>query len=419
MKSLKNIFICVLCVCLVVGCCFSVGAATNTVITISTKTASPGEEVKIDISISNNPGIMAMAFCITYDSNALTYESCEKGYLSSYTLKDHSDEGHISFVNVEGSDKTTNGKIISLTFKVKPDAKPGKYAIKLANSDRKTYGYNLHNCFSNSNLDYIVPVVSSGSITIPETCENSGHKFDAGTVITPADCTHTGSKTHNCVRCGFSETVEIPITHDFEDEWTIDKAATLEEDGVMSRHCKKCDEVTDEIAFSYEEIGGDDIGDNSSEETPDTPESSNTASDNSGVSDSEITDNSSVTDNSDTAQSDKTTNTQKPSVNNVVGEKVPQQEAEKLENFPKPEQQKPEQNNSQVPDNTSSENPSNQQNSSVPNANDSDTLVNNTNDSEPSFYATTTGIIMIVVCSLLSIAIITLGIILIIKNKKS
>ena len=410
MKTLKNAFIVVLSLCLILACSLTVTAANTTSISISNKTANADETVVIDINIKNNPGIMAMAFCITYDSSVLTYEGYEKGYLSSYTLKDHSDKGHITFVNVEGSNKSTDGKIVSVTFKVKPDAKPGKYAIKLANSDRKTYGYKLHNCFSNSNLDYIVPTVSSGSITIPETCENSGHKFDEGTVITPADCTHTGSKTQNCVRCDFSETVEIPITHDFEDLWTIDKAATPQEDGIMSRHCKKCDEVTDTITFSFEEIGGDEEDGTSSEEIPDektesSSESDKTSSDSSENVDSEITDSS-----EEAPNSSNQTNIQKPSINNTVGEKVPQQEAEKLENFPKPEQQKPDEDNSQIPDDSSTVSSSDQPLSS-------ENLTGDTDD-EISFYSTPVGIAMIIICSIISIAIIVLGILLIIKNKK-
>ncbi len=416
MKITKKFIMVVFCLCLLTVCCFSANAETTPLITISNKTALPGEEVTIDINISNNPGIMAMAFCITYDSDALEYTGYTKGYLSKYTVKNHSDKGHISFVNDESSDKSNNGKILSVKFKAKNDAAPKKYKITLANLNRQKYGNRLYKSFSNSNLKNIEPTVKSGSITVLETCENSGHKFGSWEVITPADCTNKGSSTHTCVRCDYSETIETPIAHDFENEWTIDKAATPEEDGVMSRHCKKCDETTDKITFSYEEIGGDDTDDTSSDEESSTSAPSDTPS-----GDSTITDNSSTTDSTDATQNDNSStssNSQKPSIDNIVGEKVPQQEAEKLENYPLPEPPKPNTNNSQIDSDTQSETASNQDVASDPISNDSDLTVDNTTDDEVTFFETTTGIIMIVVCSLLSIGIIALGIILIIKNKK-
>ncbi len=419
MKNLKKVFIIVLCFMLVAICTLTAAAASTPSISISNKTAAAEETVVIDISITNNPGIMAMTFCITYDSSAFTYEGYEKGYLTSYTLKDHSDKGHVSFVNIESSDKSTNGKIISLSFKVKPDAKPGKYPIALANSNRQTHGNKLHNSFSNSNLDYIVPTVSTGSITIPETCENSGHKFSAWEIISPADCTNTGLQKHNCIRCDFSEEETIPITHDFEDEWTIDKAATPEEDGIMSRHCKACEAVTDKITFSYEEIGDDDTHDTSSEET-----SSDISSDDSEISGgTSSSDNSShesdkpnsSNQNSTPNSSNENSTNNKPNIENIVGEKVPQQEAEKLENYPKPETEKPDSSDT---NSTTDENITSQENTSENVLNNSITTSDGFESDESSFFETTTGIIMIVVCSALSIGILVLGIILIIKNKK-
>lgn len=409
MEMTKKFIMVVFCLCLLAVGCFTANAETIPLITISNKTALPGEEVTIDISISNNPGIMAMAFCITYDSDALEYTGYTKGYLSKYTVKNHSDKGHIAFVNDESSDKSNNGIILSVKFKTKNDAAPKKYKITLANLDRKKYGNKLYKSFSNSNLKNIEPTIKSGSITILETCENSGHKFGSWKVITPANCINTGLQRHSCIRCNFSEEVVIPITHDFEDEWTIDKAATPEEDGIMSRHCKKCDEATDKITFSYEEIGGDDTDDTSSDEELSTPESSNTSSDN-----SVITDNSSITDSTKAPQdsSNKPTNTQKPSIDNVIGEKIPQQEAQKLENYPGAIKPNPDNSN------TLSENSSKQETSSNLITNDSDIIIDNTRDNESSFFETTTGIIMIVVCSILSIGIIVFGIILIIKNKR-
>ena len=419
MKFIKNAVIITVCLALITLNLFTVNAATTPNIIISTKTANPSDMVTIDISISNNPGIMAMAFCIVYDSDSFSFESYEKGYLSSCTLKDHSDKGHISFVNVEGSDKTNNGKIISLSFKVKDSAKSGLHPIYLANSDRQKYGNKLHNSFANSKQDHIIPTVTTGGIIVPGTCQTE-HQYGNWHTTKAANCAETGLKNRTCKICGYCEEVVITVPHDFEAEWTVDKAATPDTDGEMSRHCKNCDATTDKIIFSYEEIGGD--------ETPDDTTSSDTSSDSTGSENtSDISSDNSTSNEANSSTTETTapsqdsnsssTNNKQPSIDNVVGEKVPQQEAEKLENYPqndKPEENKPDQNNN----NTSSENTQSQEvvfKDETPNSNNSVELPQ---DDDDSFFTTPTGIVMIIICSALSFGVLTLGVILIIKNRK-
>ncbi len=247
--------------CAIISCSFfaTVSAATTPTITVSSVEAVPGKTVKIDIEIAGNPGIMAMAFCITYDSEMLVYKGFERGYISSCTTQNHADKGHVSFVNVENKDVSTNGKIISLSFDIKSDAKPGEYAITLANSNREKYGTKLHNSFSNSKQDFVVPRVVSGGVTVLESCEEIGHQYSEWNTTKDANCNEIGLKERVCIRCEAVEEDIIPITHDFESEWSVDKDATSEEDGVMSRHCTKCNEVTDVKTFKLGDIDGDNL----------------------------------------------------------------------------------------------------------------------------------------------------------------
>lgn len=60
MEMTKKFIMVVFCLCLLTVGRFTANAETIPLITISNKTALPGEEVTIDISISNNPGIMAI-----------------------------------------------------------------------------------------------------------------------------------------------------------------------------------------------------------------------------------------------------------------------------------------------------------------------------------------------------------------------
>lgn len=396
---LKKLITILLSVAICISLCITVsaeGSGTPT-IKLSNVSAMPGDSVTINIDISNNPGIMAIAFCVTYDKDAFEFEKetfdsnkSTSGYITSPTYTDHSDKGHISFSYVGTSDKATNGTMLAIPFKIKNTAKAGKHTIAIANSNREKYGYKLHNSFSNSKQQAIVPTVIAGSITVGETCENSGHKYGDYTIIKSADCTNTGLKNHVCERCQFSEDVIIPITHDFESDWTIDKQATPQEDGIMSRHCTKCQEVTDTITFSYKEITG---GDESSDQTA----SNNSSSDTSSV----------------TSNTEQTT----PNIENVVGEKVPVQEVEKFEDY--------QQNIKPNLDNSSQNEESTQESSSQTTSDDSTlttgTVSNDTNssDDESSASKGASNIIILIISLLLSIGILALGIILIIRNKKS
>ena len=399
----------ILCLCIILICSITTAANTAPVITISNVTADNGQEVVVDISIAQNPGIMAMAFCITYDSSALEYTGYNKGYLSKYTIKDHSAKGHISFVNDESSDKATNGVIVSVKFKIKDNARGKKYEISLANLNRQKYGTRLYKSFSNSKLESIEPTVISGGITVRETCENSDHKFSDWSIITPADCTNKGSKTHTCIRCEFSETAEIPITHNFEAEWTIDKAATPEEDGEMSRHCTLCDAVTDKITFSYEEIGGDD---DTSSESPSDDISGDTSK-NENPSYNENDSNDEIT-SSDTINNNENV---KPDIDNVVGEKVPQQEAEKLENYQPPKE------NDDSSEITSSEDDASEivesDNELIDSITTDTNQPNANSDGEKtSFFDTPLNVALVVIGIVLLVGIIIFSAVIIIKRKK-
>lgn len=443
MSRTKNFLSALLCVIFCVSISLTVFAASSdTTITVSNISAMPGDTVVVDVEISNNPGIMAMAFCITYDNDALTYVSYEKGYLSSYTIKDHSDKGHISVVNVESSDKSNDGKIISVVFEVKEKASPGRHVITIANSNREKYGTKLHNSFSNSKQQFVVPLVTAGGITVPETCENSGHKYSDWNIINDANCTETGLKNRTCARCQIVDEATIPVAHDFESDWTIDKVATPNEDGIMSRHCKLCDAVTDKINFSYEEIGGDDTDNTSSDDaSSDDASSGDTSSDsasedgasnysssensypntsNENTSENDASDNQSNTHSQSVTQSNSN-QTEKPVIDNVVGEKVPLSEVEKFKDY----QQNIKPN---LENNSSNEEASSDETySSSTKSDNSDTTTgaiqnddNTISQSEKSSYFTSpTGIAMIVICLLISIGIIIISIVLIVRRKKA
>lgn len=423
MKKIKIFMSLILCIVLCAAMSFSVFAAPVPNIKISNEAAMAGQEVTVDITISGNPGIMAMTFSITYDKAQFEFINVANGFISTPTYKDHSDKGYVAFSISETSDKTTSGNIMSIKFKIKDTAKPGKYAINLCNPDYEKYGSKIDNCFSNSKEELIVPKITIGSITVETECDRTGHNFGGWAVTKEPSCTETGLKTRTCSRCGGVEEISLTIKHDLEDDWTVDKAATPQENGTMSRHCKLCGAHLEEITFTYEEVGGNDTessnpennsSSNNSSSTNDNsqPDNSETESSDSQT-DSSTDDNSQPTQSTPDTSSDNTIDTpnKKPTINNTVGSKNPLSAVEGLKDY----QDKFVQNEPEEP--TESEifiNPEQQEG-----INDIDSDNQSKKEIKPStFFTSTAGIVLLVICILLSLGILVLGVILIIKNNK-
>lgn len=466
MKKTKIIASLFLCIILCASMCTTALAAPTPNIKISNEAAMAGNEVTISVSITGNPGIMAMTFSITYDKSQFEFIDVTKGFVSTPVYKNHSDKGYVAFSISETSDKTASGNIISIKFKIKDNAKPGKYTIALGNPNYEKYGANIDNCFSNSKQDLIVPKITNGSITVESECDRIGHNFGGWTVTDKPSCTKEGLKIRTCARCGSIEEVTLPFNHDVEKEWTVDKAATPDENGIMSRHCKLCEERFDEITFTYEEVGGNDTessqpGNNSSSNDNSSSDNNSSTTNNSSTNISSSADNSSVdNDNSsvdensstdvntstgeDSQSSDSQTESEgsetdssasddsqsspdassdntdgnnanspnkKPTINNTVGSKNPISSVEGLKDY------QDKFNNKEDEESTEGE--------SVikPKPQEDSVDSNNGNNSKEelkssTFFTSTSGIILLIICIILSLGILAFGAVLIIKNNK-
>lgn len=230
-------------------------AETGPVVTLEcTETAVPGDFVVVKVMMSENPGIMAMTFTVSYDSDALTFVKYSVGKWNDYTIVDHPDKGYVSFVNCELKNRKYNGAIFTVQFVVNDTAKPGKHDFKIMNIHPEKYGDALNGCFATKEHTPITPTIINGSVTIGKTCSNSGHTFeDFKTTLAPT-CIATGLKTRSCTVCGHTESEELKeIDHVYDNDWTVDVVATAEQTGIMSRHCKNCSAVTDKVYYSLEE----------------------------------------------------------------------------------------------------------------------------------------------------------------------
>lgn len=427
MKNLKKVlalfFSLILCITFVLP----INAATqNPTITIDNKSIMPGEEATVNIKITNNPGIMAMAFCVTYDKNAIEYVAHAEGFISDSQIVNHADSGYVSIVTVSGSDMNNNDVIIAVTFKAKDNAPAGKYIINLANCYPDKYGNQLHNSFSNSKGKYVVPTVIAGSITVGGNCKNGNHKFGAWHTKREPTCTENGYKERVCEDCFFADKEDIPIKHDYETEWTVDKVATPESDGIMSRHCKNCNATTDIITFTYKEVNDNNSennssSDNTSSEDTSSSTSSNTNSNTSSNANANTSADSSSLTTSNGSSNNGNSSDNKTPIKNTLGAKNPLSAVENLEDYKeniKPstdtatdndetDKKDTESNNSST--DTTSENASQTASSSVDNQTDS-----NGEKSEFPFKT-----LLLIAFAVLTVGIVAVAVLLILRNKKS
>lgn len=262
MKKAFSLFLCVI---LLFSAFMFSASAENGVdksgnINIATVDAAVGDTVIVPVTITENPGIMAITVNFTYDSSTLEYVGYSKGNIfSDYGVKAFPEENRIRFVNCESGDKKKDGTFLSFEFKVKEDAKMGlsKIGLRYSKGD-----------FCNYDLEKLMPTIISGGVNVAFNGSNCDHKkYDEWYEATPATCEQQGVEQRNCKTCGHTEqrkTEKLP--HKYSEEWTVKTPATKDSVGYMVRYCNYCDNYTDKLEYSLEQ--SEDTGINNVEGEP-------------------------------------------------------------------------------------------------------------------------------------------------------
>ena len=94
--------------------------------------------------------------------------------------------------------------------------------------------------------------VSGGTKDCHSKCSVCGNTIEdatahsyAETVTKEPTCTEVGTMLYTC-RCGYKYSGDIAaLGHDYADKFTTDKAPTCTEVGIKSKHCSRCDSVTE------------------------------------------------------------------------------------------------------------------------------------------------------------------------------
>ncbi len=221
---------------LTAGMVIAAFATDNTVIAVEKTVAAAGEEVTLEVVITNNPGFAAAKFTVEYDETALTLVGVDTTGCLLEGATENDAKGVVAFAAT--SNKTEDGVLFTVTFKVNEGVADGAYDVsvtlgKFIQADRTAIAY-----------------------TVDAGCVNVVHACDLQDVEeVPATCTENGVKAHQkCSLCGKLYVDGVEVTEadlvieagHTEGEVKIEneKAATCTEEGSHDEvvYCSVCGE---------------------------------------------------------------------------------------------------------------------------------------------------------------------------------
>ena len=103
-------------------------AAAGGTLAVDDATACAGREFTLDLTLDENPGVMALNFCLDYDAALLEFVGAEDGVLTGWTVNTEK----AVLVWDSDRDQTETGTLVKLRFLVKEDAVPGTTVIGIA-----------------------------------------------------------------------------------------------------------------------------------------------------------------------------------------------------------------------------------------------------------------------------------------------
>lgn len=122
---MKKIILLLVVLLMTVAFCTTAYAEGEPEVVVSTAAdAMNGDEVVIDVSLKNNPGIAVICLDILYDAERLEPVSYTGSGLSDWTIG-------TAAVWVDAANTYYNGTVLTLVFKVKDDASDGKAEVTM------------------------------------------------------------------------------------------------------------------------------------------------------------------------------------------------------------------------------------------------------------------------------------------------
>lgn len=193
---------------------------------VSSVSAEKGETVKVNVTLSNNPGLYGIKVKVDYNSSALQLKSMSNGNVFPASEALCNIPKGIYVASASGYDNiTANGTLFTLEFNVIDGADTSSYDISATVEKAQSTDSNV------SVSD------GSGKVTVEKCIHNKQWK-----VTKEASCETKGEQANVCTKCGESfETKEIPATGHKNTELRNQTAATTTSEGYTGdTYCKDC-----------------------------------------------------------------------------------------------------------------------------------------------------------------------------------
>lgn len=140
----------------------TVYAAEKPVIEVETAEAEPGGEIRLEVSISDNPGICALRLAVNYDRSLTLVKAEDTALYGDHMFGNDmsADPYYIMWdESLKPGDNRSNGTLACLTFRVAGDALPGTYKVWITYTVGDIY---------NSKLQDIEAELIEGGVKISE-----------------------------------------------------------------------------------------------------------------------------------------------------------------------------------------------------------------------------------------------------------
>ena len=261
MKTMKRFLAMMVALILAVSCMSVSAFAADSIsvsATVNAATAKPGDTIEVVVSASS-ASFAGYSMKLGYDSSALKLVSVTKNAANNPGLfSGNANTGVVSMVN--DVDFAASGTLFTAKFEVLSGAADGTYTVSLGSASfTKASTERLTTSASGTSVTVKAPHTHSyDKVVTDPTCTDKGyttytcacgesykddykdaldHKWDNGTVTTPATEGKPGVRTYKCATCGETKTEEIPaLDHTHKYTSTV-KAPTCTEKGITTYTC--------------------------------------------------------------------------------------------------------------------------------------------------------------------------------------
>lgn len=191
--------------------------------------AENGKTVQYAVTLENNPGLWAVKFTASYDSEALKLTAVKAGDIfteEEITSPQELDDTPYVFLGVKNALENTDkeGVVVTLEFEVDKDAQAKDYEVKL----EVTQAINLEG-------QDISVAAKNGNISVVPCIHEKEWK------VTKPGCETAGKKEYVCTKCGeVFESEELPATGHVDTEIRNQKEAGAEPGYTGDTYCRTC-----------------------------------------------------------------------------------------------------------------------------------------------------------------------------------